>query len=375
MTARFTILPMLWILAAGLLPTAGCGRSTGAADGSPAAVASEKPPRTLDTPAKKLTTAAAEFTSPREPKVDAAPQPQAQTILQAAVRAIEGHDCVSARIVQQVDLFDKQLVGKGVYLQQRMSRGQLPPDGNTAPLGPLAVKDAQTKPGGEGSWDRLLIRLELRIQVGEQQSTLLQVLSPPTPAGHYLWTYRKLPDEEKLGRVDVVRAVQALDTARHAPGPGNEGMLSGLGGLPRLLRGLQAALDFSSAEQGQFGKLAVWRLQGQWRPDRLARILPQQKAAIEAGELPELGKLPEHLPDRVVLMLGQDDLFPYRIEYRRGVPEKAGEPDDSRALVTMELFDVKFDVPVDPTRFIYNRGALGFADETDSFISSLRATQ
>ena len=374
MAARFPIFTTLWIFTAGLLSAGGCGRPTGVADGSPSAVSPEKPSTSPDTAAKEFTAGPPQSTSPQEPKADSAPRPQAQEILQAAVRTLESRDCVSARILQQVDLFDKQLVGSGVYLQQRVGTDQWLPVQEAPPFAPLAGRGTQRVPGGEGSWDRLLIRLELRIQIGDQQSSLLQILSPPTPAGHYLWTYYKLPDEERLSRVDLVRAAQALDKAQPTPGLGTEGMLGGLGGLPRLLRGLQAAFDFSSAEQGHIGRLPVWRLQGQWRPERLAKILPDQKAAIEAGKPPDLVKLPEHLPDRVVLMLGQDDLFPYRIEYRRGIPEKAGGRDDSRALVTMELFDVKLNVPIDRNRFIYNRGTTDFSDQTESFISSLGAT-
>jgi len=396
MAARFPILPVLLIFTAGLLSAAGCGRPTGVADGPPAAVSSEKPSASADAAAKKPTASPPQFTRPQGANADAAVPPQAQQILQTAVRTLESRDGVSARIRQQVDLFGKQLVGSGVYLQQRVGSDQSPPvqtafplaplagrpggadvrpAEEASPLAPLAGRGTQRVPGGEGSWDGLLIRLELRIQVGDQQSSLLQVLSPPTPAGHYLWTYRRLPDEERLSRVDLVRAAEALEKAQHAPGLGTEGILSGLGGLPRLLRGLEATFDFNSAEPGTFGRLPVWRLQGRWKPDRLAKILPDQKAVIEAGEPPDLTRLPEHLPDRVVLMLGQDDLFPYRVEYRRGIPEKAGGQNDGRPLVTMELFDVKLDVPIDRARFVYNPGNTGFSDETESFISSLGPAQ
>ena len=261
----------------------------------------------------------------------------------SAVRTLEGRNGVSARIRQRIDLFGKQFVGSGVYFQQRAGSDHL-------------------------------IRLELRILVGNQQSSLLQVLAPPNSDGHYLWTYRKLPDGEKLSRIDLVRAARALKKAETMPGRGTEGTLVGFGGLPKLLRGLQAAFDFDTVQPARFDRLAVWTLRGHWKPDRLAKILPDQKAAIEAGEPADLSKLPDHLPDHVVLMLGQEDLFPYRIEYRRGIARKEGGEKDSRALVTMELFDVKLDVPIDRTRFIYNPGNTRFVDETDSFLSSLGTT-
>ncbi|MHC4176823.1 MAG: hypothetical protein ACYSWU_04920, partial [Planctomycetota bacterium] len=249
MAGRFPSFAVLCIFTAGWVSAGGCGRSTGPADGSPAAVSTEDSP-----PASQ------------RPDRDPAAQSQAQTILVAAVRTLEGRSSVSARIRHQIDLFDRQLVGSGVYFQQR-------------------------------SGEHHLIRLELRIQAGDQQSSLLHVLSPPSPEGHYLWTHRKLSGEEKLSRIDVVRAAAALEEAENVPGRGPEGMMHGAtggygirayppspGGVPKLLRGLQAAFDFSSAQKGRFDRAPVWRLQGHWKPDRLAKMLPDQKAAIEAGE-------------------------------------------------------------------------------------------
>jgi hypothetical protein len=350
MAARLPILPALWILAVGPILAGGCGRAPGTrtagpADGSSAAVSSGG-----FAPAsggRRPGASPAGRGSPvplRGPNDEPAGSPRGQAILEAAVQALDSRRCVSARIRQQVDMFGKQLVGSGVYFQEWA--------------------------GGD-----YLIRLELRIQVGDRVSSLLQVLSPPSPEGRYLWTCRKMPGDEKLTRIDVVRATRALEKAENTPRLGPEGSGVALGGLPKLLRNLQAAFDFDSAQQGRFGRLPVWRLQGRWKPERLGKILPEQKAAIEAGEPPDLNQLPEHLPDCVVLMLGQEDLFPYRIEYRRGIAGKAGRQDASRALVTMELFDVKLDVPIDRTRFIYNPGNMKFSDETDSLLSSLGATR
>jgi hypothetical protein len=345
MAARLPIFPLLWIFTAGLSAAGGCGRPTGDADGTPAVVPSQKASQASPgRPAKASAAGAPQPTLPHAPQVDAAARSRPLEILTAAVQMLESRNSVSARIREQVDLFDKELVGSGVYDQQRA--------------------------GGEQ-----LIRLELTVRGGNQVSSLLQVLSPPNSEGHYLWTHRKLPNEEKLSRIDLVRAAPALQKAENLPGRGPEGPLAGVGGLPRLLRGLRAAFDFTSAEEGSFGRLPAWRLQGQWKARRLAKILPDQKAAIEAGRPPDLSKLPERLPDHVVLVLGKEDLFPYRIEYRRRGAQHAGQGDQSRALVTMELFDVKFDLPLDRTRFIYNPGTIKYSDDTERFISSLRVAQ
>ncbi len=255
-----------------------------------------------------------------------------KALLEAAVRTLEAHNSVSAKIRQEVNLFGKRLFGSGSYWEQRQGPNHL-------------------------------LRLELKIQLGDQTSSLLQVCD-----GRFLWTKCKLPDKEELGRIDVARARQALEQAGKIPGQGNLGVLPGLGGVPRMLRGLYAAFDFTSAQPGRWGKhkRPVWRLEGRWKPEQLVKLLPDQKQTIQAGNFPDLSKLPEHLPDHVVLLLGQEARFPYRIEYRRT------DGCATRVMVAMDLYDVDINVPIDPNRFVYNPGDLKYSDETDRFLESLK---
>jgi hypothetical protein len=262
-----------------------------------------------------------------------------QALLAAAIRTLDARQSVSATIRYEANLFDKQLVGSGSYLEQR--------------------HDGQR-----------LFRLQLRTQIGDQQSSLLQVCD-----GRFLWIYRKLPSETNLGRIDVARATRAIQEAASPPGQAGTALLPGLGGLPKLLGGLDASFDFTVVEQGRWGrpKQPVWRLEGQWKQPQLVRLLPSQKEAILRGEPANLAKLPEHVPDRVVLLLGQDDLFPYRIEYCRTRPEKSDQPDapTSRPLVTMDLFEVSINVPIDPGQFVYPAGKDQPVDETEGFLQTL----
>lgn len=261
-----------------------------------------------------------------------------QDLLEQAVFALESRQSVSAKIRQSVDLFGKKLFGSGVYLEQR--------------------SDRQT-----------LLRLEIKIQLGDRSSSLLEVCD-----GRYLWIYRKLRGEGTLGRIDVLRIVRALEENGQMPGAGGIAGWPGLGGLPKLLRGLDAAFAFDSVEETQLaGQLPVWKLEGSWKQDRLARVLPKQEGTVKEDTPPDLTSLPDHLPDHVVLFLGKDDLFPYRIEYRRrGVKGQDGQdaPED-RPIVVMDLFEVSFNVPIHPTRFIYNPGDHEFSDQTDRFLEKL----
>jgi hypothetical protein len=276
-----------------------------------------------------------------EPPVDAAPSPtaKADALLRQAVRNIEAHQSISAKLRHETDLFDKHLVGSGTYREVR--------------------SDEVRK-----------MRLELRTQLGEQTSSLVQVCD-----GKYLWIHSNLPSEAKLGRVDVAKATQAIQKAGGDGLAARPAALPSLGGLARLVRGIDAAFEFTAVESGEWGKekQPVWRLQGQWKQGQLVRLLPNQKETIESGGSPELSKLPEHLPDQVVLLLQQEDLFPCRLEYRRTLPEKLISPGGpaSRALVTMDLFEIHVDGRIDPSYFNYSPGDMESSDQTAAFLRSL----
>jgi hypothetical protein len=278
---------------------------------------------------------------PAEPALnnESRPASQAALLLQNAINALEEHNCISAKVRHEVELFDKHLVGTGIYLEQH--RGQ----------------------------DRLL-RLELRTQLGEQVSSLVQVCD-----GRYLWKHLNMPDEVRLTRIDVAQVSRVLCEKGKMPQNAGNDILPSLGGMPKLLISLQSAFDFTVAEQGYWGKKKqpVWRLQGGWKQEEMLRLLPNQKSAIEKGDPPDLGKLPEYVPQQVVLLLGQDDLFPYRVEYRRGSPEKTGHASEpaSKAMVTIDLFEVVINVPIDPAQFIYNPGETEFTDRTGEFLQTL----
>ena len=263
---------------------------------------------------------------------DSASAVDPRVLMSEAVRRLERHRSISASIRHEIDLFAQHLTGSGGYWEHR------------------TLGDPR-------------IRLELKIQLGSQTSSLLQVCD-----GTHLWTYRKLLDEPTLSQVDVALATDRLRRAATAPGRNPAATLPGLGGLSRILRGLDGAFEFTTAERGRLGQenRPIWRLHGRWRANWLARILPAQTTdAAEDAAAPDLSRLPEHLPDHVILYLEQADLFPYRIEYRRRTESS------SRALVTMQWYDVKLNGPVDHNRFIYHPGDLKPVDRTQEFLDSL----
>ena len=141
--------------------------------------------------------------------------------------------------------------------------------------------------------------------------------------------------------------------------------LPGLGGLGRLMRGLNARFEFTSVVADQLWGYPVWKLSGGWRPVQLARVLPDQKEAIEKGRKADLTRLPAQLPDSVTLFLARDDNFPFRVDYLRSVPKSS-----PRCLIRLEFSDLSFKGPIDSGQF-FAPGNLEAIDRTEEFVRSL----
>jgi hypothetical protein len=275
--------------------------------------------------------------TPGQPTTNGAKSaPQADTLLVNAINALDGRESLSARIHVNVNLFEEQMVGSGLYLEQAPSRLHR-------------------------------LRMEMNIQLRDEPATLLQVCD-----GQNLWTFRQMGQERSLTRIDVNRVVAA------AAGPtGNveAGVLPnwpGLGGLPRLLRTLRESFQFEVVEPGRLLQVPVWQIQGRWRPARLAALLPDQKKTIEQGKPVDFAKLPRQLPSHVVVVLGQEDLVPYRIEYRRVKKGDNLGALESRATVALalQLSEVALNVPLDPSCFAHHSGDMGSVDMTDEFMQA-----
>jgi hypothetical protein len=247
-----------------------------------------------------------------------------------AVAAVDGQASISAKVRQKVDLLGRQLVGTGVYLQQ-------------------------------GRGPQRLLRFELKLQAAQKTNSTLQVCDGTT-----LWIHEDLTDRKNLSRVDIARLRGARP--KSPQGPPNHVWLA-LGGLPKLLMNLDNTFQFGPVVEGRLDALPVWTVEGQWRPSKLAELLPDQKAAIEAGNAADTRSLPPNLPDRVVLHLGCDDLFPYVIEYWRSQPADKSAKANPRGklLALLEMFEVQLGATIDPRQFSYQPGDLQPIDRTQEF--------
>lgn len=263
---------------------------------------------------------------------------QAESLLDRAIATLEGCPSIAAKIRQSVDLFGKRLIGAGEYLEQRAGPNRM-------------------------------FRLELRVQIGDEPRTMLHVCD-----GRYFWRCESYRGKGTAERVDLARVAEMREGGENPVDLSKMGPWSGAGGLPKLLRNLRDWFRFVSAQQTTLpDRTPVVCLRGEWKPGRLAAIVPELKTALASGAPVDLERLPEQLPHDVLVYLGRDDLFPFRIEYRRQLPQASRRPDGPSvsSIVTMDLFEVSFRVPFNPSRFAFSPGNLEYSDQTEHFAERL----
>ena len=252
------------------------------------------------------------------------------------VTAMARHSSVDAKVRQKVRLFGEPLAGFGSYLQQ-----------------------------GQGT--DMLVRFELRMQVAGQVGSLLEVGD-----GRYLWRDQQMPSGRKVSRIDLrrvfTRLEQEQDAARHGELAMSMGQHLAMGGLPKLLASLADNFEFSTAVESHIGELPVFAFRGVWKRDKLREIVQGHN---KASKLVNVQSPPDHLPHNVLLLVGQDDLFPYVIEYRGRVLERDSGTDKAgqrETLVLMELHEVRLGALIDSRQFVYKPGAVRVKNQTDQFL-------
>lgn len=321
-----------WLALAGLATLGGCGKCSEAVQwngfNSPSQTSSAS--QTSNIP---QTSGSAQST-PSPPKSPPArtTDPAAAALVDAAIVMVESTETISAKVRQDVLLFGKRMVGSGSYAQQRTE-------------------------------DRTLMRWEMRWQHGDRSTSWVQVAD-----GEYLWSHDTSKDPP-LSRVDLRRAARWLAENRTTATPLDADARLWSVGLARLLRSLRATFDFRSAEPGRWGhdKRPVWRVIGTWH-NASTPVAPtgNEGAAQQPGPLP-LASLPNHVPTTVVLLLGQNDMFPYRIEYRRDDGSESSAARLGRLLVSTDFHSVNINVEIPPERFAYQPGDTDWADPTEAY--------
>jgi len=260
-------------------------------------------------------------------------------LVRHVIANLEAQSSIAARLRHRIDLLGKPLVGTGIYLQQ-------------------------------GRGVERLLRLELDVQMSKDPGKLFQVCD-----GKKLWLSESIGGETKLASVDLARLVRARPKSMPLDSPP---LNISLGGLPKLLADLDGAFAWGLVADSRLEDLRVWSVEGRWKPARLAQMLPDQKPQIDAGQSVDLQKLPKNVPDRVVLHIGVDDGFPYRIEYWKAAGSREDSSRDQEAardndklLVLLEFYEVRLNARIDPAQFVFDAKGKQAVDRTGEYLERL----
>jgi hypothetical protein len=274
-----------------------------------------------------LGTSAASDSTPAAPASESS---SGDALLRHVIAAVDSQASISAKVRHRIDLLGHSLIGSGVYMQQ-------------------------------GRGPTRALRFDMNLQSGEKPARMQQISD-----GKDLWISEEVGASTRLSRVDLARLARARP---RSPLPPNAWL--GLGGLPKLLSGIEGSFQFGTVAESRLEDLPVWTIEGTWNRARLLQLLGDQKDTIEAGQAVDLSKLAPNLPDRVVLHVGCDDFFPYRIEYWRAAAKsdaKAGVEDIGRMILLMELYEVRLGANINPQEFAFKRGATKPLDRTQEFL-------
>lgn len=228
------------------------------------------------------------------------------------------------------------------------------------------------EPAATASYARgavVLFCLETRFQLDDQLSSCNVVRCD----GNFLWRFQRLQGQGSLTRIDLAQVKRALEEAGRVDRFGQVGEWPAIGGLAKVLRGLQANFDFTDLQTTQWRGMPVWRLTGWWTRPRLAELLPGQRGAIAAGQAVDFSRLAEPLPHYVVLSVGGDDFFPYAIEYGR-LPQKdkKGKVVGPARTITKLEFEVLPNAVPDRSLFTYKPSNMDEKDRTQEYIRELK---
>lgn len=303
-----------------------------------AAVAVNRSPQGVD---EKELTEYGSISDPPESGREMESPPDGGKLVDQAARQLLALPGIQAKTRQRVNVYGQHLVGSGDYLQW--------------------VQGPQ-----------LLLRLDLKLQIGQQVTSLQQISD-----GQILWIRTDLPHRKSLARVNLQRV---RSVASQLPTPPSPTYWMALGGMPKLLARLSEQFVFEPAQPKVIGHLPVWKIDGHWKPDILAQLMPDDGDTFRPEDREPLLKLPEPLPHGVTLILGRDrviPLFPYSISYFRYQPRDEEQADATPLprvpIATLELFEVRLRPDLSPEDFDYRPGSQEVQDQTSQFIARLKA--
>ena len=260
-----------------------------------------------------------------------------------AAKEVFRQKAIEAKVRQRVFAFGQEVVGSGEYFQF-------------------------------GSGQPKLLRLDMKMQVGPQAATLLQICGRQD-----YWIRRHVPPASpKLEHVNLTRLASALSRADEDGKHLTTDHWIMLGGLSRLLDSLHRNFDFAPPQPDHIGADPVLVVKGRLKPERFKALHSAGDKKNEAAN--------EQIPTAVNLSLGRADQpphFPHRIEFMRQLTSKelkaaaAKESKDHQSvtetpLCILEFYEVQAHVDLDPRLFEFDPGDEESEDRTQAWLRKLQ---
>ena len=255
-------------------------------------------------------------------------QKQAERLVASMLSRLGRVESISARIRQRTRAEGMVIVGTGRYLQQ----------GNGV--------DQQ-------------FRFEVVNKADTEIFELLEVSD-----GISFWKFQKGSSTPvRLARVDISQIRTKLKDLGIEEG---QAVAPHLGGLQGAIAHIRRYFQFESAERESLEGLPVWRVVGRWNSSRLIEIFPHLKALPNSSE-GVAEEVPAGTPCSVELIIGSEQLFPFRITWSGRSHDGEFEP-----ISILELYEVRLGEPIDSAAFVYKPSAEGLLDVTEQFVRGIQ---
>ncbi|MGL6194583.1 MAG: hypothetical protein ACRC2T_07135 [Thermoguttaceae bacterium] len=230
---------------------------------------------------------------PRERKIE---RRNAKAIITQAINNVNELNTIDAEIRLKVNYLGSEFTGNGVYLDKKSEEASV-------------LKDSSR-----------LFQLVLRIQPtsvvspsDDSGSSTLKVVCN----GRDIWKYTSIEGEKRLQRIELSKLKNMLAKSKSPNLASELGQMSVLGGIVGTLCQLEKIYDFDNGtvESGELGSgdkaFPVWKVSVPISEKKLNQLTKQQNNNSK-------NKKGSAIPSSLVVYLGQEDFFPYRLEYFQG---------------------------------------------------------
>ena len=176
------------------------------------------------------------------------------------------------------------------------------------------------------------------------------------------------PTRKRCAKIDVDKAITALDQAAGRMPPRQVHDFPGLGGSGAIDAGDERPIRCSRPPaRTSVEGIAGLETRGEWKPQSAGApaARPERSGWPRAGLTTSRG-CPATCPTASTIYLRQSDYFPLRIDYCRTVSKSL-----QRHLLSLKFSDVNFSGPIDSSQFLFMPGSLEYSDRTDEFLRSL----